>query len=90
MKKKIDFKNLFKNLGKTWKYVRKYRKNLIGYIIISLLIAGVGVVAPYFTSKLLLYLTDGEFNLLLLISFDSFFRFLSRKNGRIKIFHADT
>lgn len=69
MKKKIDFDNLFKNLGKTWIYVKKYKSNLFIYILISLIISGIGVLLPYLTSRLLIYLTGGKFNLLIIVSF---------------------
>ena len=69
MKKKIDFDNLFKNLGKTWTYVKKYKSNLFIYILISLIISGIGVLLPYLTSRLLIYLTGGKFNLLIIVSF---------------------
>ena len=62
-KKSVDFKKLFKNLIRTWKYVKKYKLNLILYIFISLCISGIGIISPYFTSRLLLYVTDGKFNL---------------------------
>jgi len=69
MRKKVDMDNFFKNLGKTWNYVKKYKFNLFIYILISLLISGIGVVVPYFTSKVIIYLTDEKFDLLILIAF---------------------
>ena len=69
MKKKLDLKNLFTNLKKTWKYVKKYKKNLFIYLFISLLLSLFGILAPYLTSRLIIYLTNGQFNILILISF---------------------
>ena len=77
--KAVDFKNLFKNLIRTWKYVKKYKLNLMLYIFISLCISGIGIISPYFTSRLLLYVTDGKFNLMIFVALLIFISYIIQK-----------
>lgn len=69
MKKKLNYKKLYRNLQRTWQYVKKYKINLFIYLFISLILSLFGILVPYLTSKVIIYLTDEKFNLLILISF---------------------
>ncbi len=56
------------NLKKTYKYAKKQNKEFILYFIFNILLAVIGAIAPMFSAKQLLKLTDGLLNELFLFT----------------------
>lgn len=63
MKKKSNF---IKNIKKTWKYVKDCRLNLVGYATVSIIEAIIGAILPLVSAKIILNITDGVMEQLLL------------------------
>ncbi len=66
--KSVIKKETIINLKKTWQYAKKYKKNLIYYIIFSAFLSGISVVIPIITAQVLINLTGGNFKLLIIFS----------------------
>lgn len=60
-KKKNELKGTFKNLIKSWRFIRNQKLKLFGCLIFSALLCLISVVTPLLSAKLLLNLTDGIF-----------------------------
>ncbi len=56
------------NLKRIWKYIKKSRINLFGYAFVSIVEALISVVLPLISSKLILNITDGLFDQLIITS----------------------
>lgn len=71
MKKKetLNIKEVILNLKKTFKYIKPYKKAIILDVLITILLTLLGVLGPLLSAKLMLSLTNGELNILLLIAF---------------------
>ena len=71
MKKKetLNIKEVILNLKKTFKYIKPYKKAIILDVLITILLTLLGVLGPLLSAKLVLSLTNGELNILLLIAF---------------------
>ena len=66
--------NNFKlNMKRTWKYIRKSGPNLFLYVIASVIEAVISAIIPLFATKIILNITDGVINQLLMSSFVVFF-----------------
>ena len=65
---KLNLKEALKNLKRTFKYLKPYKKQVILNIIITLITTVLGVLGPLLSAKLMIYLTDGKLNELLLIA----------------------
>lgn len=91
MKDKVNFKKLFHGVRKTWPYAKKYKKYLITYSLVTLILIGISVVVPLLSAKLLLNITDGLLEKVLLVAFVIFvleinrniFNFLSGKLSQL-------
>ena len=57
--KKSKKENIFRNVKKTWKYVKEERFRLIICLVFSFLLCIVSAITPLLSAKLLLNLTDG-------------------------------
>lgn len=69
--KKISFKkykDIFRNIKKSWKYVKEEKKRLFICLFFSVLLCVMSVIAPMFSAKMLLSITDGLFNTLLAVA----------------------
>lgn len=58
--------NFFKNIKKTWKYVKECKWNLAGYATESILEAIIGAILPMISAKIILSLTDGAMQQLII------------------------
>ncbi len=65
---KIRYRETFLNLKKAWKYARKSKKPLFGYLFLSLFLSIISAVVPIINAKQLLNLTAGSFDQLILVS----------------------
>ena len=66
VKKKGIKSEFFKNIKRTWKYIRECKTNLIAYAIVSVVEAIIGAVLPLISAKIILNLTDGLIDQLIL------------------------
>ena len=62
------YKDIFRNIKKSWKYVKKEKKRLFICLFFSVLLCVMSVIAPMFSAKMLLSITDGLFNTLLAVA----------------------
>ena len=60
-------KRFFSDLKKTWKYAKKEKIKIVIYIINSILFAGLGVIIPLLSAKLITALTNNLIKQLLLM-----------------------
>ena len=67
-KKKNELKGTFKNLIKSWRFIKEHKFKLFGCLLFSLLLCLISVVTPLLSAKLLLGLTDGVFDTVIKIS----------------------
>lgn len=67
-KEKLNLWEALRNLKRTFKYLKTYKKQVILNIILTLIITIFGVLGPLLSAKLLIYLTDGNLNRLFLIA----------------------
>lgn len=67
-KEKLNKKVLMANLKEVWKYMRRYKKHIILYVLFVLFTTGLGVILPLISAKIVLYLTDGLFEELMITS----------------------
>lgn len=65
MKNKSEF---FQNAKKMWKYMKNCKKSLIGYAIVSIVEAIIGVILPLISAKVILNITEGAIEQLLYAS----------------------
>ncbi len=68
-KEKLNIKETLLNLKKTFKYIKPYKNKIILNFILTLLLTLIGVVGPLFSAKLMISLTNGELNTLIIIAF---------------------
>lgn len=54
------------DLKRTWKYIRKAKGNLFGYLFVSIFEAIISVILPIFSARVILNITDGLFEQLIL------------------------
>ena len=69
--KKVEFnkyKDIFRNIKKSWKYVKEEKKRLFICLFFSVLLCGMSVLAPVFSAKMLLSITDGMYMTLLAVA----------------------
>lgn len=59
-------KDTFKNLKLVYRYGKKYRINLIIFTIISIINIGINIVYPILTARMLVSLTSGLYEQLLI------------------------
>lgn len=68
-KNKGKYKGFFKHLKRTYKYAsRKEKIYLFLFLFIALLMCGVNIIAPYFSAKQIVYLTDSMWKQLTFIT----------------------
>lgn len=58
MKEKKQF-HFFRNIKKTWFYIKKCKSNLIWYAIVSIIEAIISAILPLISAKIILNITDG-------------------------------
>lgn len=67
-KKKNELKGTFKNLLKSWRFIKEHKFKLFGCLFFSLLLCTISVITPLLSAKLLLGLTDGIFDTVIKVS----------------------
>lgn len=67
-KKKNELKGTFKNLIKSWRFIKEQKLKLFGCLFFSLLLCTISVITPLLSAKLLLGLTDGIFDTVIKVS----------------------
>ncbi len=67
-KKKNELKGTFKNLLKSWRFIKEQKLKLFGCLFFSLLLCTISVITPLLSAKLLLGLTDGIFDTVIKVS----------------------
>lgn len=72
MKKNKEKSNFWKNVKKTWQYIKDARINLIGYVFVSIIEAVIGAILPLVSAKIILSITDGVMNQLILTALSVF------------------
>lgn len=60
--------NLYRNLKLSFKYAKNQKKEFILYFVFNIILAIIGAIAPLFSAKQLLKLTDGLLSELLIVS----------------------
>lgn len=68
-REKIDKKLLKRNIKKLWQYVKIDKKFIIIFIILTVIRTGIGVVLPLISAKVILNLSTGLFDELLMAAF---------------------
>ena len=63
---KQESANFFKNIKKTWQYIKDCKWNLVGYASVSVIEAIIGAVLPLVSAQIILNITDGVMEQLLL------------------------
>lgn len=58
--------SLWKNMKKTWRYIKDCKKNLIGYATVSIIEGIIGAIIPLVTAQIILNITDKAINQLIL------------------------
>ena len=69
--KKINFskyKDIFRNIKKSWRFVKEEKRRLFICLFFSVLLCGMSVLAPIFSAKMLLSITDGLYMTLLAVA----------------------
>lgn len=61
-------KEFIKNLKFSWKYARIYKKELVGYTLLSILSIFVSIVLPILSARIIVSLTSSDFKQVLFIS----------------------
>lgn len=64
--KKKDKSNFFSNVKKTWFYMKECKMNLVGYASVSIVEAIIGAILPLIAAKVVLNITDGLMEQLIL------------------------
>lgn len=65
--------NVKTNLKKTWKYIKSAKKNLVGYGAVSILEAIISAILPLLSAKVILNITNGVINQLVISALVVFF-----------------
>ena len=65
---KNDFKSIWRNLKKSWMFIKDEKKYLILFLVFSLCLSAVSIITPLLSAQMLIYLTDGLFENLLVIA----------------------
>lgn len=60
--------NFFKNIKKTWIFIKECKANLVGYALVSIVEAIIGAILPLISAKIILNITNGIINQLILSS----------------------
>lgn len=68
-REKIDKKLLKRNIKKLWQYVKIDKKFIIIFIILTVIRTGIGVILPLVSAKVILNLSTGLFDELLMAAF---------------------
>lgn len=68
MKEKVDVRNTFKLIKRTWKYAKNYRKYLFLYAFCSLIMAAISVGVPILSAQLIMNMTNGILDKLLIVA----------------------
>lgn len=63
---KKEKSNFFKNIKKTWVFIRECKFNMISYVVVSIMEAIIGTILPLISAKIILNITDGVMNQLIL------------------------
>lgn len=63
---KKDESNFFKNVKKTWFYIKECKLSLFGYAAVSIVEAIIGAILPLISAQIILKITDGLVNQLLI------------------------
>ena len=58
--------NFYKNIKKTWVFIKECKSNLVGYATVSIIEAIIGAVLPLVSAKIILGITDGLISQLVL------------------------
>ena len=64
----MEVKNILINFKKTWKFIKEDKKYIILFMLFSLILCGISVITPLLSAKMLLYLTDGMFKELIIVT----------------------
>lgn len=64
--------NFFKNIKKTWQYIKESKANLIGYVCVSILEAIIDAILPLVEAKVILNITNELISQLILSAFAVF------------------
>ena len=67
-KEKLNLKEALKNLKKAFKYIKPYKKQFVLNLIITIIITILGVLGPLLSAKLMIYLSNGTIDKLLLVA----------------------
>ena len=73
MRKNGKNNNFKLNLKRTWKYIKQTRMNLVGYGVVSIIEAIIGAIIPLLSAKVILNITNGIINQLILSAIAVFF-----------------
>ena len=63
---KNEKSNFYKNIKKTWVFIKECKSNLVGYATVSIIEAIIGAVLPLVSAKIILGITDGLISQLVL------------------------
>lgn len=63
---KKENSNFYKNIKKTWVFIKECKLNLIGYAMVSIIEAIIGAILPLISAKIILNITDGVMTQLIL------------------------
>ena len=64
-KNKKEKSNFLKNIKKMWKYIKDSKFYLLGHVFVTIAGAVLGAISPLYVSKVILNLTDGVVNQLI-------------------------
>ena len=64
----MEVKNILINFKKTWHFIKEDKKYIILFMLFSLTLCGISVITPLLSAKMLLYLTDGMFKELIIVT----------------------
>ena len=66
-KEKLNLKEALKNLKRTIKYLKPYKKQVFLDVLLTLIITVLSVLGPLLSAKLMIYLTNGNLNKIFII-----------------------
>lgn len=72
MKNNKEKSNFWKNVKKTWKYIKDAKANLVGYAVVSIAEGIIGAILPLIGAKIILNITDGLMSQLILSALSVF------------------
>ena len=64
----MEVKNILINFKKTWQFIKEDKKYIILFMLFSLILCGISVITPLLSAKMLLYLTNGLFKELIIVT----------------------